>query len=85
MGIVSGNLRCPFHNDLKGNNWVKISLDCNPGEEPIKINVSEEHFNFELRGKPNTVVTVNINSNFSRSTEADPRELSVVLEDTDGN
>ena len=85
MGIVSGNLRCPFHNDLKGNNWVKISLDCNPGEEPIKIDVSEEYFNFELRGKPETVVTVNINSNFSRSTEADPRELSVVLEDTDGN
>ena len=85
MGLVSGYLRCPHHNELKGDEWVKIFLDCNPGDEPIKIRVTEEYFNFEIQGKPNTVVTVSIQSNFSRSTEADPRELSVVLEDTDGN
>lgn len=84
MGIVSGNLRCPFHNDLKGDEWVKVSLDSDP-EKGVKIRVTEEYFSFELQGTPDTVVTVSICSNFSRSSEADLRELSVVLEDTDGN
>lgn len=84
MGIVSGNLRCPFHNDLNGSEWVKVSLDCDP-EKIVKIRVTEEHFCFELQGTPDTVVTVSVCSNFSRRSEADPREISVVLEDTDGN
>lgn len=84
MGIVSGNLRCPFHNDLNGDEWVKVSLDCDP-ENAVKIRVNEEYFSYELQGTPDTVITVSICSNFSRSSEADPREISVVLEDTDGN
>lgn len=85
MGLVSGNLRCPFHNELKGKEKVKISLDCNPDEEPLVIHISEEFLSFELQGKPNTIVTVQINSNFFRSPNGDQRQLSVVLEDTDGN
>lgn len=85
MGIVSGNLRCPFFNDLKGKERIKISLDCNPETEPLKIYVTEEYMSFEIQGESDTVVTVRIESNFYRSTEADPRQLSVVLEDTDGN
>ncbi len=85
MGLVSGNLRCPFHNELKGTEKISIWLDCNAEAEPLKINVTEEYMSFEIQGKPDTVVTVNIKSNFSRSSEADPRQLSVVLEDTDGN
>ena len=84
MGLVSGVLRCPF-NDLSGKEKVKLSLDCNPDEEPVIIMIQEEHTSFELQGKPNTVVTVNINSNFHRSPGSDQRQLSVVLEDTDGN
>ena len=84
MGLVSGSLRCPFH-DLTGKEKVKISLDCNQEEDPVEIRITEEHTSFELRGKPNTVVTVFINSNFSRSPGEDQRKLSVVLEDTDGN
>lgn len=84
MGLVSGNLRCPFQ-DLKGKEKVRISLDCNPEEEPLTISVTEEYMSFEIQGKPNTVVTVKLNSNFSRTSEADPRQLSLVLEDTDGN
>ena len=84
MGLVSGNLRCPF-NDLTGKEKVKISLDCNPDEEPITILIQEEHTSFEIQGKPDTVVTVHIESNFHRSPGNDLRELSVVLEDTDGN
>lgn len=84
MGLVSGSVRCPF-NDLKGNEKVKVSLDCNPEAEPLTIRVNEEYMSFEIQGKPDTVVTVSIQSNFSRSSEADPRQLSVVLEDTDGN
>lgn len=85
MGLVSGNLRCPFVSELKGNEKIKISLDCNPEEEPLKIRVTEEYMSFEIQGKPDTVVTVNIQSSFSRTSEADARQLSVVLEDTDGN
>lgn len=84
MGLVSGNLRCPF-NDLKGKEKIRISLDCNPEEEPLSIAVTEEFLSFEIQGKPDTVVTVRINSNFFRTSETDPRQLSVVLEDTDGN
>lgn len=84
MGLVSGNLRCPF-SDLKGKEKIRISLDCNPEEEPLSIAVTEEYMSFELQGKPDTVVTVRINSNFFRTSETDPRQLSVVLEDTDGN
>ena len=84
MGLVSGNLRCPF-NDLKGKEKIRISLDCNPEEEPLSIAVTEEYLSFEIQGKPDTVVTVRINSNFFRTSETDPRQLSVVLEDTDGN
>lgn len=84
MGLVSGNLRCPFK-DLTGKEKIKISLDCNHDEDPVEIRVTEEYISFELKGKPNSVVTVFLNSNFSRSTETDPRKLSVVLEDTDGN
>lgn len=84
MGLVSGVLRCPF-NDLTGKEKVKISLDCNPDEEPVTILIQEEHTSFELQGKPDTVVTVYINSNFYRSPGEDQRQISVVLEDTDGN
>ena len=84
MGLVSGSLLCPFQ-DLTGREKVKISLDCNGDEEPVSIEIREEHTSFELRGKPNTVVTVYINSNFSRSPGNDLRKLSVLLEDTDGN
>lgn len=85
MGLVSGNLRCPFHNELKGKEKIKISLDCNGDEDPIVIFAGEEFLNFEIKGKPDTVVTVHINSNFFRSHNGDQRQLSVVLEDTDGN
>lgn len=85
MGLVSGNLRCPFHNELKGKEKIKISLDCNGDEEPVTIYVKEEYMSFEIQGKPDTIVTVHINSNYSRSSEQDVRDLSVVLEDTDGN
>lgn len=84
MGLVSGSLRCPF-NDLTGKEKVKISLDCNPEEEPVSILIQEEYTSFEVQGKPDTVVTVHINSNFSRSPGEDQRQLSLVLEDTDGN
>jgi len=85
MGLVSGNLRCPFHNELQGKEKIKISLDCNVDEDPLVIYVTEEYLSFEIKGKPDTVVTVHIDSNFSQSNERDVRELSVVLEDTDGN
>lgn len=85
MGLVSGNLRCPFHNELTGKEKVKIWLDCNGDEDPLVVYVTEEYLSFEVKGKPDTVVTVHINSNFSQSNERDVRELSVVLEDTDGN
>lgn len=85
MGLVSGNLRCPFHNELTGKEKIKISLDCNGDEDPLVICVTEEYLSFEIKGKPDTVVTVSINSNFSQSNERDVRKLSVVLEDTDGN
>ncbi|MBQ8357047.1 MAG: ABC transporter ATP-binding protein [Clostridia bacterium] len=84
MGLVSGNLRCPF-NDLTGKERISISLDCNGEEEPVVIHVSEEHMSFEIKGAPDTVVTVQINSNFSRSPGQEQRKLSLVLEDTDGN
>lgn len=84
MGLVSGVLRCPF-NDLTGKEKVRISLDCNPDDEPVTILINEEHTSFELQGKPDTVVTVYINSNFHRSPGEDQRQLSLVLEDTDGN
>ena len=84
MGLVSGSLYCPF-NDLIGKEKVKISLDCNDDEDPVEIRITEEHTSFELRGKPDMVVTVFINSNFHRSPGNDQRKLSVVLEDTDGN
>ena len=84
MGLVSGSLFCPF-NDLTGKEKVKISLDCNEEEDPVEIRITEEHTSFELRGKPDTVVTVFINSNFHRSPGNDLRKLSVVLEDSDGN
>lgn len=84
MGLVSGSLRCPF-NDLTGNEKVRISLDCNGEEDPVEIRITEEHTSFELKGKPNTVVTVHIKSNFSRSPGNDLRKLCLVLEDTDGN
>ena len=84
MGLVSGSLFCPF-NDLTGKEKIKISLDCNPEEEPLVIAVQEDHIGFEVHGKPNTVVTVYIESNFFRSPGNDVRELSVLLEDTDGN
>jgi len=84
MGLVSGSLFCPF-NDLTGKEKVKISLDCNPEEEPLVISILEDHTSFEIQGEANAVVTVSIESNFSRSPGNDVRELSVVLEDTDGN
>lgn len=84
MGLVSGVLRCPF-DDLTGKEKVKISLDCNKDEEPITIAIQEEYTSFELQGTSDTVVTVYVNSNFSRSPGNDQRQLSVVLEDTDGN
>ena len=84
LGLVSGSLLFPF-SDLKGNEKIKISLDCNKDEEPITIAVTEEHTSFEIKGKPNTVVTVTIASNFSRKNGNDERNLSIVLESTDGN
>lgn len=84
MGLVSGNLRCPF-GDLTGKEKISISLDCNEGEEPTVIRVTEEHMSFEVKGKPDSIVTVRIHSNFHRSPGKDVRKLSVVLEDTDGN
>ena len=84
MGLVSGTLRCPL-DDLTGKEKISVSLDCNEGEDPVVIRVTEEHVSFEVKGKPDTVVTVHINSNFHRSPGKDERKLSVVLEDTDGN
>ena len=84
MGLVSGNLRCPF-NDLTGKEKIKISLDCNGDDDPAVIRVSEEHMSFEIKGAPDTVVTVHIDSNFSRTPNGEQRKLSLVLEDTDGN
>lgn len=84
LGIVSGDLYFPF-NDRTGKEKVSISLDTNPDEDPVVIHVTGEHTSFELCGKPNTVTTVYINSNFSRITDGDLRELSIVLADTDGN
>ena len=60
-------------------------MDCNGDEDPIEIRIIEEHTSFELRGKPDTVVTVNFVSNFHRSPGADVRKLTVLLEATDGN
>ena len=84
LGLVSGSLYFPF-SDFKGNEKIRISLDCNKDEEPVTIKVNEEHTSFEVKGTPNTVVTVLIESNFSRFNGNDQRELSIVLEDTDGN
>lgn len=84
LGIVSGNLRCPF-NDLTGKEKIRVSLDCNEDDDPVEIRINEEYTSFEVLGKPDTVVTVHIRSNFSRSPGEDERQLSVVLEDTDGN
>ena len=84
LGLVSGRLYFPF-SDFKGNEKVRISLDCNKHEDPVTIMVNEEHTSFEVKGAPNTVVTVLIESNFSRFNGNDQRELSIVLEDTDGN
>ena len=84
LGLVSGNLYFPF-DDFNGNEKIKISLDCNKEEEPVTIKVTEAHTSFEVRGVPNSVVTVMIESNFSRFNGNDKRELSILLEDTDGN
>lgn len=84
LGIVSGSLRCPF-DDLEGHEKIKVSLDCNPEGEEVEILINEEYTSFEVKGKPDTVVTVTIRSNFHRSPGKDARELSIVLEDTDGN
>ena len=84
MGLVSGNLRCPF-NDLTGEELISISLEGSEGTPPTVIRVTEEHMSFEVKGKPNTVLTVYIKSNFYRQNGNDERKLSVVLEDTDGN
>lgn len=84
MGLVSGNLRCPF-GDLSGEETVSISLEGNEGDPPTVIAVNEEHISFEVKGKPDTVLTVYIRSNFYRVVDGDERRLSVVLEDTDGN
>ncbi|MGM9669163.1 MAG: ABC transporter ATP-binding protein [Faecousia sp.] len=84
MGLVSGSLLCPFQ-DLTGREKVKISLDCNGDQDPVEIYINEEHTSFEIKGKPDTIVTVFVNSNFFRTSERDVRELSLVLEETDGN
>jgi ABC-type multidrug transport system ATPase subunit len=84
LGLVSGSLLCPF-SDLQGTEKVKISLDCTPQAEPVEIAITEEHTSFEVQGTPDTIVTVSIDSNFFRSPAPDTRELSVVLEATDGN
>lgn len=84
LGIVSGDLYFPFR-DFSGKERVSISLDSNPGEEPISIYITGEHTSFEICGKPDTVTTVYINSNFSRTPEGEERALSVVLADADGN
>ncbi len=84
MGLVSGNLRCPF-GDLSGEETVSISLEGNEGNPPTVIAVNEEHISFEVKGTPDTVLTVYIRSNFYRVVDGDERRLSVVLEDTDGN
>ena len=81
MGLVSGNLRCPF-GDLTGEETITVSLD---EGAPTVIRVTEEYMSFEVKGAPDTVVTVHIRSNFYRKPEKDSRNLSVVLEDTDGN
>lgn len=85
MGLISGNLRCPFHNELSGKEKIKIYLDCNEDAEPLTIDVKDEFMSFELLGTPDTVVTVHIDSNFHRSPNGEQRKLCVVLEDTDGN
>lgn len=84
MGLVSGNLRCPFHNEFTGKEKVKIYLEGNE-DEPLTIDIKEEFVSFEVRGTPNSIVTVHIDSNFHRSPNGDKRKLTVVLEDTDGN
>ena len=84
MGLVSGRLRCPF-NDLSGKEKIRLRLDCNGDEETTVIRVTEEFLSFELHGTPDAIVTVHIDSNFSRSPGSEQRQLSVVLEDTDGN
>lgn len=83
MGLVTGVLRCPFQ-DLKGREKLTLSLDGMTEDEVQIVPVDQEYIKFELRGKPDTVVTVHVESNFSRSSEQDPRKLSVVLEETDG-
>lgn len=85
MGLVSGRLRCPFHNELSGNEKIRVSLDCTEDQEPLTIAVKSEFMSFEILGTPNTVVTVHIDSNFHRMPNGEQRELCVVLEDTDGN
>lgn len=84
MGLVSGNLRCPF-GDLTGEETVSVSLEGNEENPPTVIKVNEEHISFEVKGAPDTVLTVYVRSNFYRMTDGDERRLSVVLEDTDGN
>ena len=49
------------------------------------IRVCEEYMSFEIKGTPDTVVTVRIDSNFFRTPNGEQRKLSLVLEDTDGN
>ena len=84
MGLVSGHLRCPFHNEFTGKEKTKIYLE-GYEEEPLVLVIKEEYMSFELKAAPNTVVTVHIDSNFYRSPNGDSRKLTVVLEDTDGN
>lgn len=80
-GLVALELRCPFH-DLTGKEKIRAYLD---DGDPIELKVDEERINFELVGAANSVVTVHVESNFSRTNPPDVRELSVVLSDTDGN
>ena len=84
MGLVSGNLRCPF-SDLTGTETISISLEGEEKYPPTVIRVTEEYMSFEVKGKPDTVLTVHIDSNFYRIPAGEARQLSVVLEDTDGN
>lgn len=84
MGLVSGSLRCPFNDDLKGNERIKIWLD-DDEDGMLTVAVKEEFLSFEVKGKPDSVVTVHIHSNFYRSPGNDQRKLCLVLEDTDGN
>lgn len=81
MGLVSGAVRFPF-NDLTGKEKVRFSLN---DDEPVEILITEEFVHFELHGPANEVVTVHVRSNFYRSPGSDTRQLSVVLDDTDGN